>query len=613
MSIDGYPTYSAFDDDNNFLNDTYDSSLLYHLQLQLELTYEPVARGGRGVNQTWNEWIPEVFESYDMILTYWSRSSERQNLFSIPAHTSNNRVIVISRTVEDEESGFPTLAVMHDYFRNPFTSRLWTIFFSMFAVNAVGLYLVEYDHHEFRDKSTVSAIGLSLYLSFALLTGACDLRPNTAAGRLLFGVWGVCIVLSVAWYTGDLAGSQAAEEIGQQFATISELRDAGLKVCYPTSTSGVLGELDALEQVITYEANRVNLKLQAVTLPTGTSTSLQIAALEEQMARSGGCKAMVVPEKGYHELLRERESFDQCDMHPSYELSELLVESSAGWALSYNMSGCLGPALEWAFQTLRFTPPIGGTNVMENLENQYLTTSCASAYSASPRVALSHLGLVYSLYLLIAVLTCMAAGLKRYKTEYFGFVPECFTPASEKNLPVNLIQMTEMVREASNASRTISNAKPQRTSNAKPQGRGSLPWGLGRTLAVKGALRRNPCSIKESSTLSRPGGPAGAGTTAASDAADMFATSCSAAEAEVSEPDTPPDGPGRGASTVHFEDGQGQVVTIGGGGGGPGPSSRHRSSALPTSASQRVVHVAVRQSSIKSPSTPAAPSVSSWA
>lgn len=418
-SISGYDTYSAFDADGVFITNTYDASLLAQLQVQLGFSYEPVVEISRTENTTWNEFVASVLneDAYDMVLTYWSRNNERQDAFSIPAHTHNHRIIVVSRLGDTDDSGeLPTWDTMWDFFWSPFSNRLWYVFFSLFAVNAVGQYLVEYDHDKFEGRSALGGLGLSLYFSFTLLTGACDFTPNTAAGRSLFAAWGICIVLSLAWYTGDLAGSQAADKLGTQISTISELVDAGLVVCYPTSrATNSLGELDPLENEIVYHAATHSVRTQAVQLDVGTSTSEQILAMEAQMASSGGCSAMIVPEKGYDELLRTRQQAESCDAHPAYRLAEPLVTSLAGWAVSYDVSGCLVPALMYGLQALKYTPQIGGTDVMRNLEDQFLKSACDWSAEAQTNVRLSHLGLAYFCYLAIFACALIAALIKKCK------------------------------------------------------------------------------------------------------------------------------------------------------------------------------------------------------
>ena len=438
-SLSGYPTYSDFDN-GTFLNNTYDASLLFQLQLQLGLHHEAVQLVQRPPGWTWEEFVPTVFDDYDMILTYWSRNQARQEIYSIPAHTTNNRVIVISRYFEEEDGGVPTLEIMVDFFWSPFTNQLWQIFFGLFFLNSLGLYIIEYDHQDFQGRGMLGSLGLALYFSFSLLTGACQHNPNTTAGRILFAAWGVCIVLSLAWYTGDLAGSQAAEELGVRIQTVRELVQAGTVVCYPTSDTRALGELDALEDQIVYHATKQSVRTFAVSLPTGTKTAAQIEAMEEMMERRSGCGAMVVPQKAYDELLRARQASETCDKHRAYTMNEPLVSSAAGWAVSFNISGCLIPALEYAFQVLRYTPEIGGTDVMANLEQQFLKSACDEAEGSKTSVALSHLGLPYFLYVCIFCAVCVAALIKHFHKRYCSWMPPDLVPASSVDLHRTALQ-----------------------------------------------------------------------------------------------------------------------------------------------------------------------------
>ncbi len=434
-SISGYSSYSDFDASGTFLNNTFDSSLLHALQRQLGFSYEPVQLVSKASNASWSEFVPLVLEQYDMLLTYWSRDTERQNLYAIPAHTTNNRIVIIS--VEGTNRAYygnllPTWDRMASFFWDPFTNELWVVFIFMFLLNAVGLYCVEYDHHDFEHRSWLSGLGLSLYFSFGLLTGACDHSPNTAPGRCLFALWGVCIVLSVAWYTGDLAGSQAADKIGSRITTIAQLASAGLTVCYPTSNvrSDPLGQLDPLEPNIVYHAAIAGVRLRSVPMDRALGTRSQIAIMESYMDQ-GRCAAMVVPQKGYNELLLERQDNDQCDAHPSYRVTEPIVVSAAGWAVSFPMTGCLVPALEYGFQALRYTPAIAGSDVMQNLESIYLNAGCSNEDVFETTVGLTHLGLAYIVYMILFCVVCLAAVVKRCR---WTFIPSFLRPVTQKEV-----------------------------------------------------------------------------------------------------------------------------------------------------------------------------------
>ena len=148
--------------------------------------------------------------------------------------------------------------------------------------------------------------GVALYESIAILPGCGGHTPRTFAGRTLYLLWGVVLVVMTAWYTGDLAGSQAAEAFTSKINTISELQRTGRAVCYPSSAA-FNATADALEAETRYALSDANIAAQPVSVPPGTNLSTKIMIMEMEMARtcgaavsstSCGCSAMIVPEKG---------------------------------------------------------------------------------------------------------------------------------------------------------------------------------------------------------------------------------------------------------------------------------------------------------------------------
>ena len=136
-----------------------------------------------------------------MVLTYWSHSVVRQTSFAIPTHLFNNRIVVVSDLSSDWSSDTwhqHILRVFH-FFWDPFTNELWAAFFGAFFLNALALYALEWDHEDFEGLSPIRAYFTALYHSIALLPGASSHSPRTLPGRVLYMLWGIILVVVIAW------------------------------------------------------------------------------------------------------------------------------------------------------------------------------------------------------------------------------------------------------------------------------------------------------------------------------------------------------------------------------------------------------------------------------
>ena len=439
-SISGYDTYSKFDAQGRFDNETYDGQLLHHLQDKLGFTHEAVALEPGAATDT--------LQHYDIILTYWSQSVDRQNAYAIPAHTSNNRIVVIDQQKVRGDDESLTFSNMVKWFTKPFANYVWFTFLPLFFVNALGLYVIEWDHADFAERSVWAGLGLALYLSFSLLTGACDHRPNTSAGKLLFASFGVSVIITMAWYTGDLAASEAAAP--KIMSTIDDVVNKGTVVCHP--------QRDALLDQIKTEAAGFNLQLFEVLETMTTNVSLLVPKYEEAMKR-GDCDGFVVPEKGYDEFLRAREEAGKCIAQSYVRIEEPLVKNGAGWAVSFNVAGCVVPALEYGFQLLTFS---SSTNVMLNLKQVFLKSACEHGLQEDLRVGLSQLGLIYFIYVVIFLAVCVAAAIKQYH-KHCMWIPNALTPSSTASQKRLRLEHSEVVRRTNRAARFV-------TDGAAPKG-----------------------------------------------------------------------------------------------------------------------------------------------
>lgn len=376
-----------------------------------------------------------MLREHDIILTYWSRSADRQADFVIPAHLTNDRIIV----VDDRQSGTVDLTVdawshvraAFDSAYGPFRNEAWAVLILCGLFNALALYLLEWDHDDLQARTHVRGYGLALFHSVAMLPGATGFQPKTVAGKTIFCLWGIVVVVSVAWYTGDLAGSQAAEAFTQSIKTIPELRTSGRKVCYtvPVRADGDI-HVDVLQEEIRHALLRAELPAQAVSVKIGLSTSQKILEMESAMLEENGCGAMVVPRNGYANFIHDRSVEGACDAHPQHALVESLLPNGAGWAVSLNVSGCVQPSLDWAFTQLNF---VNGTDVMASLEDILVRRTCASGASgANGRVGLVHVGFLYYVYAAVWLLVLLPALAKFFAGSFLErHTPDIIMPVHQ--------------------------------------------------------------------------------------------------------------------------------------------------------------------------------------
>ena len=103
------------------------------------------------------------------------------------------------------------------------------------------------------------------------------------------------------------------------------------------------------------------------------------------------CTAIVVPQQGYEEELRDRARRSVSVCPHSYQLTEPLVPNQAGWAVALEASGCVQPALEYAFTTLRYA---NQTDRIMDLNDAFLVSACSKTARSDARVGLNQLGFV---------------------------------------------------------------------------------------------------------------------------------------------------------------------------------------------------------------------------
>ena len=104
------------------------------------------------------------------------------------------------------------------------------------------------------------------------------------------------------------------------------------------------------------------------------------------------------------EILRQRQIANTCNAHPQHRLTDPLIGVSAGYAIAFNSSGCLQPALQWAYTRLQFFED--GTDQVRQLQADFIDGNrCVeSDGSTTARVSFHQVGFLIYVYAVVWLL-----------------------------------------------------------------------------------------------------------------------------------------------------------------------------------------------------------------
>jgi len=375
-----------------------DSELMRALADSLGFNLTVVKFRDAGANETWED-VLELAASggeCDVVASVWSKVPSRlsRGLTFLDTIFDDSSVLIASTNTGQPDAG--GLLQQGLVIFRPFATSLWLVLLSAVFINAIGFYIVEWDGPDYEDTNALSTprtsgLAKSVYLSMMLLTGVRHARslsfcialllmthrtgadaaealtsrgasrlacaqagghsPTTMSGRLLLTAWSLLLVITVSWYTADLAGSLRASRLERQhtiYASLDNLAAMDGTLCI--HNPGLTG----------WGAEQFVVGGVQAPLPAGLRTRVSPCNIFETPELCTDlvegaeplCDAFVTTNFEYSSAVRQNATFG-CSF---YQVGSPVRSNEASFVIGRHMNElCLAPALNFGLAYLRST------------------------------------------------------------------------------------------------------------------------------------------------------------------------------------------------------------------------------------------------------------------
>jgi len=335
-----------------------DSELMRALADSLGFNLTVVKFRDAGANETWED-VLELAASggeCDVVASVWSKVPSRlsRGLTFLDTIFDDSSVLIASTNTGQPDAG--GLLQQGLVIFRPFATSLWLVLLSAVFINAIGFYIVEWDGPDYEDTNALSTprtsgLAKSVYLSMMLLTGAGGHSPTTMSGRLLLTAWSLLLVITVSWYTADLAGSLRASRLERQhtiYASLDNLAAMDGTLCI--HNPGLTG----------WGAEQFVVGGVQAPLPAGLRTRVSPCNIFETPELCTDlvegaeplCDAFVTTNFEYSSAVRQNATFG-CSF---YQVGSPVRSNEASFVIGRHMNElCLAPALNFGLAYLRST------------------------------------------------------------------------------------------------------------------------------------------------------------------------------------------------------------------------------------------------------------------
>jgi len=190
---------------------------------EVELHEHPFGEG-----HTWQDWLFETIELYDMNVDYWMPTPTRTQRGVFPVFGLFETSTQLAAHAEPYEKEMSWLSIF-----KPLAPEVWGALLAVGVVTALAYLFVEWGRNE-DDLMEGMEDGLynSLYFSLLTVTGAGTFTPKTWSGKIIAWSWAWCIMLFVSAYTANLAAFLIVKpKGGTEFKSLDEALSMGTKIC----------------------------------------------------------------------------------------------------------------------------------------------------------------------------------------------------------------------------------------------------------------------------------------------------------------------------------------------------------------------------------------------
>eukprot|EP00930_Biecheleria_cincta_P045737 TRINITY_DN31517_c0_g1_i1.p1 TRINITY_DN31517_c0_g1~~TRINITY_DN31517_c0_g1_i1.p1 ORF type:complete len:523 (-),score=57.11 TRINITY_DN31517_c0_g1_i1:353-1921(-) len=386
----------------------HDIDLMNELAQYLGFTYSVVdlnsSYATHGPDVTDGTYTPFLFHAVnlsDLVLQPWDPTTYRRDVISFPQPFYDNSRVLVLKSPSTKESDFWEIA---SQLLKPFTPTLWIAVACLFLVNAVVLFMLEWDQEDFQDEKTIiGGVSHSLYLSTMLLTGAGAHNPHSMIGRFFSASWGLTLLLIVSWYTADLASSRTVSKVADlSWSSIEDMKSQGRTACVHRG--------DTLQASGLYQRMHPDLYIRVIgdNDDDATLTAEQLFARMLGLLEVGECDGLIV------ETLDPRVHawFQSPETTCKVQVAGAPVKSwFAGWATN-KRSACVEQAIGYGLQVM------DERQVLQQLRMKYLgipkRCPTKSLVEQSSAVDVADLAGIFLLYLVCGLASVAAVVIKKF-------------------------------------------------------------------------------------------------------------------------------------------------------------------------------------------------------